>query len=92
MQSTPAFEWLSKYAYEFGFVLSYPYSTVSGYEKPHPKTGYIYEPWHWRFIGVRHATEFKKCGAMVLREYLQQIEINPQFKCVQSKAAVRLHF
>ncbi len=92
MQSTTAFEWLSKNAHEFGFALSYPYSTVSGYDKPHPKTGYIYEPWHWRFIGVHHATEFKKCGAMVLREYLQQIEINPQFKCVQTKAAVRLRF
>jgi LAS superfamily LD-carboxypeptidase LdcB len=92
MQSTPAFEWLLKNAHEFGFVLSYPYSQVSGYDKPHPKTGYIYEPWHWRFIGAERATDFKNCGAMVLREYLQQIEINPQYKCVQTRAAVKLRF
>jgi LAS superfamily LD-carboxypeptidase LdcB len=90
MQSTQAYLWLSKNADQFGFALSYPYSDISGYEQAHPKTGYIYEPWHWRFIGVKHALAFKKCGAMVLREYLQKIEINPEFKCIQSKASIKL--
>lgn len=39
--TTPAFAWLTKNAHRYGFVLSYPKS--NGY--------YIYEPWHWRFVG-----------------------------------------
>lgn len=37
---TPAFEWLTKHAGDFGFRLSYP--------KGNPQ-GYVYEPWHWCF-------------------------------------------
>jgi LAS superfamily LD-carboxypeptidase LdcB len=38
---TEAFEWLQKNAYKHGFILSYP----EGNEF------YVYEPWHWRFVG-----------------------------------------
>ncbi len=38
---TQAYEWLSKYAYKYGFVLSYPKGN----------SYYVYEPWHWRFVG-----------------------------------------
>jgi D-alanyl-D-alanine carboxypeptidase len=38
-----AFTWLKENAYKFGFILSYP--ERNGY--------YIYEPWHWRFVGVK---------------------------------------
>jgi len=38
---TEAFEWLQDNAYKHGFVLSYP----EGNEF------YIFEPWHWRFVG-----------------------------------------
>ena len=41
-QNTPAYEWLTKNAYKYGFVLSYPED--NGY--------YIFEPWHWRFVGT----------------------------------------
>jgi D-alanyl-D-alanine carboxypeptidase len=37
---TPEFEWLSKNAGRFGFLMSYPR------ENPF---GIIYEPWHWCF-------------------------------------------
>jgi D-alanyl-D-alanine carboxypeptidase len=40
-QNTEAYAWLTKYAYKYGFVLSYP--EKNGY--------YIFEPWHWRFVG-----------------------------------------
>jgi D-alanyl-D-alanine carboxypeptidase len=46
LDSTPAFKWLKDNAYKFGFELSYPKAN----------TYYIYEPWHWRFIGVKLAT------------------------------------
>ena len=43
---TPAYDWLLKNAHRFGFVLSYP--KANSY--------YIFEPWHWRFVGVYLAT------------------------------------
>ncbi len=39
---SPAFTWLTKNAYKYGFVLSYPKGNAF----------YVYEPWHWRFVGV----------------------------------------
>ncbi len=38
---TPEFAWLQKNAYKYGFILSYPKGNKY----------YVYEPWHWRFIG-----------------------------------------
>ncbi len=43
---TPAFAWVQANAHKYGFVLSYPKN--NGY--------YVYEPWHWRFVGVKLAT------------------------------------
>jgi len=39
---TEAYEWLLDNAYKYGFILSYP----EGNEF------YIFEPWHWRFVGT----------------------------------------
>jgi D-alanyl-D-alanine carboxypeptidase len=41
---TPAGEWLASEAWKFGFVLSYPRGAED-------ETGYIYEPWHFRYVG-----------------------------------------
>ncbi len=49
---TEAGRWLQEHAWRFGFSLSYP----QGKEW---LTGYIYEPWHYRYIG-RAATELKR--------------------------------
>lgn len=38
---TEAYEWLQENAYKHGFILSYP----EGNEF------YVFEPWHWRFVG-----------------------------------------
>lgn len=43
---TKAYAWMLANAHLFGFTLSYP-------EK---NTYYIFEPWHWRFVGVKLAT------------------------------------
>lgn len=40
------FAWLMANAYKYGFVLSYPKGN----------SYYVYEPWHWRFVGVALAT------------------------------------
>jgi len=39
---TQAFSWLKNNAHKYGFILSYPKSN----------TYYVYEPWHWRFVGT----------------------------------------
>jgi len=44
---TPAHRWMLDNAYKYGFVLSYP-------EK---NNYYIYEPWHWRFVGLKLARD-----------------------------------
>lgn len=44
--NTGAYQWLVGNAYRFGFVLSYPKGN----------SYYVYEPWHWRFVGVTLAT------------------------------------
>ncbi len=45
-ENAPAYEWLNKNAYKYGFVISYPKNNIY----------YQYEPWHWRFVGVKLAT------------------------------------
>jgi len=45
-ERTPAYTWLTANAHRYGFVLSYPKN--NGY--------YMFEPWHWRFVGVKLAT------------------------------------
>lgn len=44
---TSAYLWLKENAHRFGFVLSYPEGN----------THYVYEPWHWRFAGIKLATK-----------------------------------
>jgi D-alanyl-D-alanine carboxypeptidase len=59
---TEAGIWLAENAHEFGFVLRYP----KGYK---PITGFQYEPWHFRFVGVELATEMKTKGIKTLEEF-----------------------
>lgn len=42
---TDEFKWLQQHAYEYGYILRYP----KGKEWI---TGYLYEPWHYRYVGV----------------------------------------
>ena len=36
-------------------------------------TGVIYEPWHWRFVGIKHAKEMNRLG-MCLEEYIEYLK------------------
>ena len=49
---TSAYTWLVNNAYKYGFVLSYPKNNAY----------YMYEPWHWRFVGVALATKMHEDG------------------------------
>lgn len=49
--NTSLYNWMLENAQNYGFVLSYPHDRVA-------ETGYVYEPWHWRWIGKEMAQEF----------------------------------
>jgi LAS superfamily LD-carboxypeptidase LdcB len=51
-ENTKEFEWLKDNAYKYGFILSYPKNN----------NYYVYEPWHWRFVGVALATDLEQDG------------------------------
>ena len=59
--NTDAFKWLNANAQDYGFTLRYK-------KGKQDLTGVIYEPWHWRFVGVKAARAMKKSGE-VLEEY-----------------------
>lgn len=54
-------KWLAKNCYKYGFIIRYP----KGKEAV---TGYIYEPWHVRYLGVQKATKIYDSG-LCLEEY-----------------------
>ena len=51
-EKTGAYAWLVANAYRFGFVLSYP--PGNNY--------YVFEPWHWRFVGLKLAADLHTSG------------------------------
>ncbi|MBE6765708.1 MAG: hypothetical protein E7546_07550 [Ruminococcaceae bacterium] len=55
-------KWLAENAHRYGFVLRYPANKVS-------VTGIDYEPWHFRYVGVEHATYMYTHG-ICLEEYV----------------------
>jgi len=63
---SPSGRWLAARAHEFGFALSYPRDGEA-------ITGYIYEPWHFRYIGVAAAQEWRASGKTLV-EYLEMLK------------------
>lgn len=59
---TKAYEWLTAYAAEYGFILRYP-------QEHQAATGVVFEPWHWRFVGVENALAIRASG-LSLEEFL----------------------
>jgi len=49
---TEAYDWLRNNAYKYGFTMSYPEDNEY----------YMYEPWHWRFVGEELARELHSDG------------------------------
>ena len=59
---TEAGKWIASNAHRFGFIMRYP----EGKEKI---TGYMYESWHFRYVGPEIAEEIYKANS-TLEEYL----------------------
>lgn len=51
-ENTPQFKWLNENAHKYGFIMRYPKNKVY-------MTGYEYEPWHYRYVGVEIASLIK---------------------------------
>ena len=54
--------WIAAHCHEYGFILRYP-------QNKEAETGYRYEPWHVRYLGVGTATAVAQSG-LCLEEYL----------------------
>ncbi|WEG11491.1 M15 family metallopeptidase [Pullulanibacillus sp. KACC 23026] len=64
--SEPEGKWVAKHAHEYGFIIRYPKGKES-------ITGYEYEPWHIRYVGVKAATYIYE-HHLTLEEYATQKE------------------
>ena len=62
----PAQRWLMEHCSEYGFILRFPNGTEE-------QTGIIYEPWHYRYVGLSAAKEITKTG-VTLEEYLGTVQ------------------
>ena len=60
--NTQAGKWLAANSWQYGFILRYP----DGLESV---TGYEYEPWHFRYVGVPLATEMHNTGVQTLEQF-----------------------
>jgi zinc D-Ala-D-Ala carboxypeptidase len=67
---TSAYRWLGHHAWEYGFVLAYP----RGEEE---RTGYRWEPWHYRYVGVRDAKRIEDSGQS-LQGFLELVGTTPR--------------
>jgi len=56
--------WLAENAWRFGFVLRYPAGKT-------PVTGFIYEPWHFRYVGRELSGEMRVRGTVTLEEFFE---------------------
>lgn len=62
----PGVQWMMQHCAEYGFILRYP-------EGKEDITGYQYEPWHYRYVGVEAATAIMASG-LTLEEYLGDVQ------------------
>lgn len=62
---TDSLNWLNEHCWEYGFIVRYPDGKTEF-------TGIIYEPWHYRYVGVELAQELKTLG-ISLEEYMMML-------------------
>ncbi|MBR5382537.1 MAG: M15 family metallopeptidase [Clostridia bacterium] len=59
--------WLAENAYRFGFIIRYK-------EEWTVITGYVYEPWHIRYVGVEHAAIIHELD-IPFEEYIESLRL-----------------
>jgi D-alanyl-D-alanine carboxypeptidase len=55
--------WIAKNAWQYGFIVRYPSNAKTKI------TGYVWEPWHLRYVGIELATDMQAKGITTLEEY-----------------------
>ena len=65
-EKTAAFRWLCEHAGDYGFILRYP-------KDAEDKTEIIYEPWHWRDVGVENAAKINASG-LCFEDYIETLQ------------------
>ncbi len=63
-EETKEYAWLEAHAHEYGFIMRYP-------KDKQDITAVIYEPWHYRYVGVENAKLIKESG-LCLEEFVKQ--------------------
>ena len=61
-ENTKGFKWLTEHSWEYGLILRYHNGETD-------ITGIIYEPWHFRYVGLEAAKEITESG-LTLEEYV----------------------
>ncbi len=61
-EQTKEFDWMQEHAHEYGFILRFP-------KEKENETGYIYESWHYRYVGKKIAKYIKE-NNISLEEYI----------------------
>ena len=64
-EDMPAQKWLMENSWRYGFIFRYPKDKTG-------VTGIIYEPWHYRYVGLELAQELHTSG-LTLEEYLDSL-------------------
>ncbi|MDB5170066.1 MAG: D-alanyl-D-alanine carboxypeptidase family protein [Candidatus Saccharibacteria bacterium] len=59
---TPAGKWVAAESYKYGFIIRYPQGLTQ-------VTGYEYEPWHIRYVGVDLATQMHDSGVQTMEQF-----------------------
>ncbi len=65
-ENTKEFRWLQENAADYGFIMRYP-------KDKQDITKIIYEPWHYRYVGVEHAKAINELG-YCLEEYIEYLK------------------
>ena len=65
-ENSKDFYWMSKNAHKYGFILRYPKNSEH-------ITGFKYEPWHYRYVGIEVATYIYE-NNITLEEYIETIK------------------
>lgn len=58
-------KWLKENCWKYGFILRYPLDKTE-------ETGIVFEPWHYRYVGIEAAKEIMEQG-ICLEEYLETL-------------------
>ena len=61
-ENSNQYKWMLENAHKFGFILRYP----NGYRQ---QSGFMFEPWHWRYVGIPVATAMFDEGIALYEEF-----------------------